>query len=38
MTENSDDDDNDGCNDNYDVLMLMMTKITKKHTNIITFE
>ena len=39
MKEKSTGDDNDGCNDNMMViLMIMMTKMTKKHTNIMTFE
>ena len=39
MTEFFFDDDNDGFNDNYnDNLMMIMTKMTKKHTIIVKFE
>ena len=42
MTEFCFDDDNDGFNDNFDdnlvILMIIMTKMTKKHTITVKFE
>ena len=41
MMEKNTDDDNNRCHDNFDqnfgILMIMITKITKKPTNIVNF-